>query len=936
MTHLSTLSKSAAIAALLAFGAALPAQADNPPAKVRQAPRDNPEVKRLGAEAAKAIKAGNLSLATIQLKNALRLDPDNGTLRVQLGFLLMQSGDPVAAEREIRQGRMNGARDEDSVPPLLQAMITRQEYSDILAQFPDPAPNDKSKLAGAILRARAEANQQTQHLPEAVASMDRALTIQRDAPGLLERARIAVLQGQPDQGMNFINQALQMAPNNPAAMMMKASIVRSKDKNAAMAIIDSLLKAHPDSVAAAVARIEMLMDMKRIPEAKRMTDVVLSQMPTLPIGLFYRAVLLGTEKKDVEAWRIAQSLPPEFVQANYRIAVGVAQMAVASGNSAIANTILTTYVGQHPNEPEARVRLAALRLSMNLPAEALEMLKPLMDTTNPSVLQLIGVVYARNGQNAKAVEFLRKAADSGASDPQIKVRVALSDLGEKNVQRAMPVLLDAIRQRPADMSPAAAGVEILMRQSDYANAQILADGAEKINPKSAMPVYLKGQLQLAQNKPDAAKALFTQALQRDPKLRSALYARAQISMNQSKFADATADLKQAQTLVANDPLSYVKLAEIAARQNQPARSIAILRDGIAKAPKTIGTRLVLARYQITQRQWPDALATLKEALKVIPGDGQALALMGQVQQAMGQKKEALSTNKALTQKFQKSGAAQALLANSLLASGDRNGAIKALREAVDLSPDVQEYRVALIEQLLQTGDKEGAVFAAKAWADTHHGPEGPILLARTLVNVGRAPEAATVVSRAQGVRPDPQLTIIESQIAMVRGDRPRALSSLKTWIAGHSTDFEVRQVYGDMLLQAGDEQGAMAQYETILKARPDAASVLNNAAWLLRDKDLTRAITMANRAIVLAPRSPDIADTLGYLLLQRKDAKSALPVLQKAYAAAPSNGSIGYHLAIAYNMLGQNAQAKKTLQDTLDKGGKFDDAANARKLLATL
>jgi putative PEP-CTERM system TPR-repeat lipoprotein len=936
MTHLSNLTKSAAIAALLAFAGALPAQADNPPAKLRQAPRDNPEVKRLTMEAAKAIKAGNISLATIQLKNALRLDPDNGSLRVQLGYVLLQSGDVVSAEREIRQGRLNGAKDEDAVPPLLQAMVARQEFSDILAQFPEPAPGDKSRLAGAILRARAESNQQTQHLPEAVASMDRALTIQRDAPGLLERARIAVLQGEMDQGMNFINQALQLAPNNPAAMMMKASIVRSTDKKAALGIIDNLLKAHPESVGAQVARIEMLLDMRKLPEAKQMTDAVLAKMPSLPIGQFYRAVLLGTEKKHVEAWRIAQSLPSEFVQANQRIAVGVAQMAVASGNSAIGNTILTTYVGQHANDNEARVRLAALRLQLNSGADALEILQPLMNSPSPAVMQLIAAAYGRAGQPAKAIEYLRKAQTAGANDPSLKYQVAMADLAQKNTTQAISALGDLVKQDPKNLQPAVTGVEALLRQANYADAQTLADAADKANPKSPVGAFLKGQIQFSQNKPDAALPFFNQALQRDAKFRPALFARAQISAAKGKYADASKDLNQAKALQPNNPDAYVRLAEIAAVQKQDAQTISLLREGISRAPKTNGTRLVLARYQIVQRRFPDALATLKDALKVSPNDGQTLALMGQVQQAMGQKKEALTTNKTLTQKYQKSGAAQALLANSLLASGDKKGAIKALREAIELSPDMREYHAALIEMQLTTGDKEGAVFTAKSWADTHRGPEGPIMLAQTLVNVGRAPEAATVVSRAQGVRPDPQLTILESQIAIVRNDKAHALSALKNWVAGHATDYEVRQAYGDLMLRYGDNAGALAQYEAILKARPDAPGVLNNAAWLLREKDLTRALTMANRAALLAPGSPDIADTLGYLLLQRKDAKSALPVLQKAYTTAPANGAIGYHLAIAYNELGQKAQAKKTLQDTLAKAKNFDEAAAAKKLLATL
>jgi len=69
-------------------------------------PAPTAAVSQLLADAQKAIKAGNIPLAIIQLKNASSAAPRNGAVRAQLAMALLQSGDYYAAERELRQVRV--------------------------------------------------------------------------------------------------------------------------------------------------------------------------------------------------------------------------------------------------------------------------------------------------------------------------------------------------------------------------------------------------------------------------------------------------------------------------------------------------------------------------------------------------------------------------------------------------------------------------------------------------------------------------------------------------------------------------------------------------------------------------------------------------------------------------------------------------------------
>src|SRR3546814_7859923 len=60
-------------------------------------------------------------------------------------------------------------------------------------------------------------------------------------------------------------------------------------------------------------------------------------------------------------------------------------------------------------------------------------------------------------------------------------------------------------------------------------------------------------------------------------------------------------------------------------------------------------------------------------------------------------------------------------------------------------------------------------------------------------------------------------------------------------------------------------------------------SVLNNLAWLKNELGEPNALDYARRAHDLAPDSPEIADTLGWMLVQSKDtAEEGLALLREA------------------------------------------------------
>ena len=906
------------------------------PATVGGISPSDPQVKKLVAAATQALKTGNLSLAQIQLKNALRLDPDNGTTLTLLGLTLLIGGDPVTAEHDLRQARLHGAKDQDTVPLLVESMVLNKEWVDLLGQFAEPAPADKSNLAVIILNARALAYQSTGNDADAILSINRSLTIRRDVGSLLARVKIAMLQLNFSDAMTYVNQALALDPNNSSALVIKAEILSSSDQKAAMDILDAVLKAHPKDLNATVQKIQLLLEQGRIDEAQKSVDGVLSKLPNLNYAVFYKGLLLGIHHKPLDGWRVVQSLPPEFIQSGEQIAIGAAQLAADSGNFETANSILTTFVGQHPAVVESRLRLAALHLKMKTPSDALDDLAPLMDSKDPKVLEFIADTYATLNRPDDSITYLRKADAAGSKNSGVKFQLAMADLAQGNTSQGTQEMLDGMKIQPANLDAPGAGIDLLTKQSKFVEAQALADQAGKANPKSPASTFFQGEIFLAQGKKNESLAAIDQSLQRDQNYLPALYGRIDIYIAQNRYADATKDAQQAQAKQPNDPLPYVKLAEIAALSNQPTQSVVLLKQAISKDQSLIANRILLANYQVRLKQYADAETTLKAALQVSPNDQQILMLYGQVEQLLGQNAAALATNKMLVDRNQQSGEAQAQLANSLLLNGDKKGAIIALRRATELSPDVLQYPTSLIDLEIQSGDNDGALATARSWKSNHGGQDADILLAETLVRLNRLPEAQSVIATSQKIQPNSRLTLLDSVIATSRGDDVHAISILKNWLIDHPSDLQVRKTYAEILLRANSNAAALAQYEIILKSQNDDPQVLNDTAWLVMDSDPGRALSLASKAMELQPKSPEIADTMGLVLLKKGDASGAEAILQRAHASEPASGEISYHLALALISLGRKADAKQMLQAALAKDSNFSDVTDAKKLLEKL
>ncbi|HXJ00616.1 MAG TPA: XrtA/PEP-CTERM system TPR-repeat protein PrsT [Micropepsaceae bacterium] len=897
----------------------------------------NSDTKTLLRDAERAQTGGDLAVALVQLKNAVRLAPRNGEIRARLGMALLKSGDTRTAERELRQAWMDNAPEELVVPPILDTMVVRGEAKELLAEFPDYIPEVRRKIAPEILRARALALQILGRSADANEVMDRSLKLRRDARSLAARAKLAMQQNDAALAQRLLDEAVKLSPTSEDVLNSQIALLyQSGDVKKALAATDQFIKRDPKNIIARVIRIEVLLELKQDDAAQTDLDALLELSPSSSFGPYYRGVLLARKNDFKGAWQEAQALNPEFVLSQPGLAMMVAQIAVASGNLESGGAILSSLVSRRPELTAARIRLAAVQLSRNDARNALRTLEPIKTSDDPQVQALLGQASLRAGRYSDAIGALDKAIGSApqANTAPLKRQLAESafELGDSHT--AIEKLQELLAHDPGNWDFAVPLIAALEEAGRLEDAIDVANRMAKTSGKIPLPAFYRGRLLGAQGDLVGASAALTEALAVDPKFTPALYFRAHVFAARGNTDAAKKDLQQILMLTPADVYADLALAQIAQHEGKDADALGLIQRAINASPRDPTPRMALASYQMAHRKFADAQATLNKVLEISPHNGQALTQLGQVQYASGDIDRAIETYRGLAATYADSAATYVLLAKALNATKDRLAAIDAARRAVELSPFSTPIRGILIENFIAAGRTDDALASARAFASSHPGPEADSLVASTLVRLKRLPEANTFLTARFAAAPDRILALQLSQIAMSMGDQKKATTVLLDWLKKKPDDFDVRRQYGALLLRTGDKAAARREFESLLSKRPEDPVVLNNLGWIVQDEEPTRAISLVALAAKVAPDATEIMDTLGWLKFKRRDIPGAISILQDAHQRAADDGQIGYHLALVLDANGKRADAKAVLQSALAKDMAFDDRDNAKQLLA--
>ena len=118
--------------------------------------------------------------------------------------------------------------------------------------------------------------------------------------------------------------------------------------------------------------------------------------------------------------------------------------------------------------------------------------------------------------------------------------------------------------------------------------------------------------------------------------------------------------------------------------------------------------------------------------------------------------------------------------------------------------------------------------------------------------------------------------------------------------------------------KSGKTKESVRNFESLLKERPEDASLLNALGYSLADRNqkLPRAETLIRKALEASPDNPAFLDSLGWVRFRRGDIPGALPYLERAYRIFP-DPEIASHWGELLWVSGKQSEARALWARTL-------------------
>jgi tetratricopeptide (TPR) repeat protein len=191
-----------------------------------------------------------------------------------------------------------------------------------------------------------------------------------------------------------------------------------------------------------------------------------------------------------------------------------------------------------------------------------------------------------------------------------------------------------------------------------------------------------------------------------------------------------------------------------------------------------------------------------------------------------------------------------------------------------------------------------------------------IAAARAAAELGDTPQTLAALDAALKLAPAAAApNLLRGEAAMAMGDLPRAVQHFQQVLEVEDNASAALRL-GLIADEMGEDDMAIAAYERLIDTAPESFTGYNQLAWFLatRERDLPRALELAQKADALMPGNASINDTIGWILHLQGDTAAGIAYLRRSFQIAGWGiPDIGLHLAQAELSLGNDAAARALL-----------------------
>jgi putative PEP-CTERM system TPR-repeat lipoprotein len=885
-----------------------------------------------------SLKKGDLKSAQIDLRNAVRNDPQSAEAHYLLGRVTFELGDPVASEREAIAARDRGFDPHQTVPVYAQALLAQNKFDELLDKL-KPEGKD-SLLDSAILVFRGYAQVGLKRPEDAQKSFAEAEQVAPNAvEPLLADARLAVARADLNGAQLKIDKAIAAQPKASEALLAKAQLLRLKnDVPGAIAVLDELITDQPSVMQARLDRASLELSAGKNDAAKADIDAVLKGTPGNIQAIYLLAVMEAQSRNyktaDADLERISAYIG-RIQRAYYLQAVVKEQL----GQYEQAEEAARKYLGRAPNDLAAYKVLARIQFAKRRPDQVVDTLAKVSESgkADAETYDLLGRAYAATSRGQEAVEAFQKAQGLAPSDVGVQTRLASVRMGLGDVDTAMGDLEHTLELAPKLPAVSEALFFAALGTGNTARAGEALAKIKAAQGETEVTGNLDGLYKLAQIDFAGARAVFTALTVRYPDFVPAKTNLARVNI---MLGDREAAEKILLGVLEKQPTAEPALTMMVSGFSQTARTqnaIELLEKAHKADPAVTRITVNLGDMYIRSGAPQKALelAAAEKGANAASTDIRSLKAAAFL--ALGQKKDARDAYSEILKDDPAVLGARRQLVALLIEAGDFESARNVVTAGIASNPrSYPLYQDFVMIDLKSTGMDAALATAERLQSQDRDFPGIKALKGDIYLAANRPADAVTAYSEALNASPS-SLLITRLAGAMLRSGRSQdGRGVLMDWLSKHPDDMTASEQVSEIGIATGNYDEASKYLELVLKAKPHDPVALNNLAWVYQQQGKNdRAQELARQAYVLSP-SPQTADTLGWIMTTTGKADQAVALLRQATADGVTDPRIVYHYAVALNNSGDKAGAKKQLQIVIDNKGDFKEKTEAKDLLEKL
>lgn len=887
---------------------------------------------------------GDYEEAIVQLKNVRSLDPDNLPARVLMGRAYMLVHNPLAAETELLAALSTGVDESLVLVPLARAYLDQGKYEDVFAlQSRDGSVEVRSDL----IAVQGQAYLETGLFEEADQAFEEAIALNPANPlAYIGSAKAAVVRNRLTAAADFAYAAADLAPEMAEPWYVTGEIRRVQgDLQGALAGYDKALDLDPRDTKIRLSRAATLVELDRNDDALSDIKHVQDTDPEHPQALYLEALVLA-RRDDLDGARDAlrradAALAPHTSEhGSLLLLAGI--LSYSQGNLEAARTNLEQYLRSERTDSPlvARKVLAQVLLREGEPATAIWFLEQALPQApdDAGLHALLGNAYLQNRQPDRAELMYEKASSLEPERADALTGLARSRIALGREEEALTDLEQVIALESGSSSQAVFLLSVThLKKGDYDAALRAAEELIEREPSNPTSHNVAGLAWLGKADIAAARASFEHALELDASYFPAAHNLATVDIRENDVDSARKRYKAVLASNAGDFQAMTEIARIDAAQGHLEEAVRRLEKARAKDPSQITPQVLLAEIYLQSQELKKARELAEELASSDLTNLSVLFVLARTYKAMDKTENAVTVFRQMMTSKEFSAQWSNIIAAYLTELGDLEGARRSLQNVPPGDPGYVTAQERLVRIDLREGFEGDALERARKLQETYPTlAAGNLLEGDVLMKMGQLSEATQAYLTGQKKQPSAAATVRLFQAKRSAGAEAEAFAQLSQWVETHPNDQVTRRVLAVGYLQAGRIRESIEQHERLLETNPEDPQLLNNLAWLYQQMGDGRALAYAEQAHQLAPDDPATLDTFGWILVQQGKPGRGLLYLRKAHARAPKEPQVRYHLAVALNELGRDAEARRELQALLDSGQDFSGAPEAKALLRDL